>query len=63
MVKAIHCPCGFVVREEDEGLLVESAQSHARAAHGIELSRDQALAMAKPEAPDRSTNHGENPAV
>jgi predicted small metal-binding protein len=47
--KAIHCPCGFVVRAGDEADLVALAQRHAREVHRQELSREQALAMARPE--------------
>jgi predicted small metal-binding protein len=47
--KAIHCPCGFVVRADDEAVLVARAQAHAREVHHLELSREQALAMARPE--------------
>jgi len=63
MVKVIQCPCGFLIREEDEAQLVESAQSHARSVHGIELSREQALAMAKPESSDRRSGNGESTEV
>jgi predicted small metal-binding protein len=49
MVKVIHCPCGFVVRAGDEDGLVEMAQRHARDVHGMALTREQALAMARPE--------------
>jgi predicted small metal-binding protein len=49
MKKVIHCPCGFVVRAESDEALVAKAQQHARDAHSMELSREQALAMARPE--------------
>jgi len=47
--KAIHCPCGVVIRAGDETALVAQAQQHAREVHHLELSREQALAMARPE--------------
>ncbi len=47
--KAIHCPCGFVVRADDEDVLVSRAQQHAREVHHLDLSREQVLAMARPE--------------
>ncbi len=47
--KAIHCPCGFVIRADDEAALVARAQQHARDVHQLDLSREQALAMARPE--------------
>ena len=49
MTKVIHCPCGFVVRAADEEALVAQAQRHAREVHGMALTREQALAMARPE--------------
>jgi predicted small metal-binding protein len=47
--KVVQCPCGFVVRAGDEATLVEQAQQHAREIHHLALSREQALAMARPE--------------
>lgn len=49
MNKVIKCPCGTVVRAADEHTLVAQAQQHAREAHAMELTREQALAMAAPE--------------
>lgn len=60
MTKVIQCPCGYSIREEDDDALVRSAQAHAMAAHGLELSREQALAMAKPEAIGRRETHGKS---
>jgi predicted small metal-binding protein len=48
MQKVINCPCGFVVRGQTDDELVARAQEHARQVHQMELSREQALAMAKP---------------
>ena len=48
MQKVINCPCGFVVRGASDEEVVARAQEHARQVHQMELSRDQALAMAKP---------------
>ena len=48
MAKVINCDCGFVVRGADDDELVANAQSHAREAHGIDLTREQALAIASP---------------
>lgn len=48
MDKVIHCPCGYIVRAETDDELVVQAQQHARAVHGMELTREQALAMAQP---------------
>ena len=48
MEKVINCPCGFVVKAETEDQLVVRAQEHAKEVHQMELSREQALSMAKP---------------
>jgi predicted small metal-binding protein len=37
-----------VVRAEDDEQLVAKAQEHARQVHQMDLSREQALAMARP---------------
>jgi predicted small metal-binding protein len=49
MSKVIKCPCGTVVRARDDESLVQQAQKHARENHDMELTREQALAMAGPE--------------
>jgi hypothetical protein len=59
MTKVIRCPCGYSMREHDDDALVQRAQAHAMQAHGLELSREQALAMAKPEPIGRRSSNGE----
>ena len=49
MNKVIQCPCGYVIRADTEKALVEQAQRHARETHQMELTAEQALAMAQPE--------------
>ncbi len=49
MSKVIHCPCGYIVRATDEVEVVAQAQRHAKEAHGMDLTAEQALAMARPE--------------
>ena len=49
MAKMIHCDCGYVARGETDDELVADAQRHAREVHDMELTREQALAMAQPE--------------
>lgn len=44
--KALQCDCGFEARAEDEDGLVAEVQRHAREAHGMALSLDQALVLA-----------------
>ena len=48
MQKVINCPCGYVVNGATDDELVSRAQEHAKQVHQMDLSRDQALAMAKP---------------
>jgi predicted small metal-binding protein len=63
MNKVIQCPCGYSIRQPDDETLIESAQAHAMSVHGLELTREQALAMAKPEVNRRRTSHGRGPQV
>ena len=55
MTKEIVCPCGYVIRATDDETLVAQAQDHARKAHGMELTKDQALSMAQPTDRPRAT--------
>ena len=48
MEKVINCPCGFVLKGESDEEVVAKAQAHAKEVHQMDLSRAQALAMAKP---------------
>jgi predicted small metal-binding protein len=48
MAKVINCECGFVVRGATDDELVANAQAHARDAHGMEITREQALSLATP---------------
>jgi predicted small metal-binding protein len=48
MTKVIQCPCGSVIEGQNDDDVVQKAQEHARTTHGMELSREQALAMARP---------------
>ena len=49
MIKSLECPCGTVVRAENDDELVALAQEHAREVHQMELTREQALEMAQRE--------------
>ena len=42
----LHCDCGFEAKAADEDELVAEVQRHAREAHGMALSRDEALVLA-----------------
>lgn len=48
MPKIIQCPCGVVIEGRDDEDVVTRAQEHARQVHQMELSQEQALAMARP---------------
>lgn len=48
MEKVINCPCGFIVNGATEEDLIARAQKHAKEVHQMELSREQALSMARP---------------
>jgi len=45
--RVLTCDCGFEARAEDEEGLVEQVMRHAREAHGMALSHDEALAVAR----------------
>ena len=49
MAKVINCDCGFTVRGETDDELVSSAQAHAQEVHGMDMTADQALALATTE--------------
>jgi hypothetical protein len=44
----INCPCRLVVRGSTDDELMARAQEHARQLPQMELSREQALATARP---------------
>ena len=48
MEKVINCPCGFALRGKSDDEVVKKAQEHAKSVHGMDLTREQALEMAKP---------------
>lgn len=48
MKKIIQRPCGAVIEGRDDREVVAHAQAHAREVHQMELSEQQALAMARP---------------
>jgi predicted small metal-binding protein len=49
MAKSIQCDCGYIARADTDDELVADTQRHAREAHGMELTREQILAMARSE--------------
>ena len=46
----LHCDCGFEARAEDEEALVAEVRRHARDAHGMSLSHDEALLLTRRQA-------------
>ena len=48
MAKMIPCDCGFVVRGDTDDTLVENAKAHAKEVHALDLTDEQALALAVP---------------
>jgi hypothetical protein len=44
--KVLQCDCGFEARATDEDGLAAEIQRHAREAHGMALSREEALLLA-----------------
>lgn len=46
--QVIECPCGTVLRGADAEEVVGNAQAHAKAVHDMDLSEEQAQAMARP---------------
>ena len=67
MERLLHCDCGFEVRGASEARLVAEVRRHARQAHGMALTHDEALLLAfraelDEEAPTtipRDTAHSE----
>ena len=49
MTKVIRCLCGYTARSGSEEELVAAVQHHVREVHGMEITADQILAMARPE--------------
>jgi predicted small metal-binding protein len=49
MALTVTCDCGVTVRAETEDEFVAKVQQHGREAHDMEVTREQALAMAQPE--------------
>ena len=46
-MKIIKCDCGYVVKGASDDELVTNAQEHASSVHSVDITRDQALAMAE----------------
>ena len=58
MDRVVHCECGFDARAEYEDALVAEVQRHAREAHGMALSYDEALLLAfRAELAENAAHH------
>lgn len=49
MSKVIECACGTTLRADNDRDLIAAAQRHAKETHGMALTAEQAMAMARPE--------------
>ncbi|HEY2630533.1 MAG TPA: DUF1059 domain-containing protein [Usitatibacter sp.] len=49
VAKVVQCDCGFIVRSDNDDRLVADLQGHAREHHKMNLTREQVLAMARPD--------------
>jgi predicted small metal-binding protein len=58
--KLIECDCGWTCRGGEEEL-VAACTAHARQVHGLELTREQVLAAARPV--DRGDDENPTPAA
>ena len=50
MAWVISCDCGTVIRGSTDDELVQNAQLHAKNAHAMTITREQALALAEATA-------------
>ena len=49
MAKVINCPCGWTAKTENDDELVKLVQQHAKDVHNQSPTREEVLAMARPE--------------
>jgi predicted small metal-binding protein len=50
MTKTIRCDCGVTLRGDTDDELVRNVQTHAKDVHHMDITAEQALAMAEPTA-------------
>ncbi len=48
MAKKVDCECGVSLVGESDDEIFDKVKDHAGAVHGMDVTREQALAMAKP---------------
>lgn len=49
MAKVVSCPCGAVIKAEKDDELVKLVQKHAKEVHSQTATREEVLAMARPQ--------------
>jgi predicted small metal-binding protein len=49
MTQVIQCPCGTTLRAASLEEVIAQAQTHAKEVHQLELTKDEAQAMARTE--------------
>lgn len=47
MAKYVKCDCGFEITADTEDDFVQRVQAHGKEVHSMDVTRDQALAMAQ----------------
>jgi hypothetical protein len=60
--RVLHCECGFEARAADEDGLVANVRRHAREAHSMALSREEALLLVQLGLPHDVFEDGDNTA-
>lgn len=48
MAKKVDCECGVTLTADTDDELYDSVRAHASEVHQMDITREQALAMAKP---------------
>ena len=56
MGHVVRCECGFEARAQDHDALITQVQQHAWDAHGMALTRDDAIQLAQ-RAPEETTTN------
>lgn len=49
MAKVINCPCGWTAKADTDDELVRQVTQHAKEVHNQTTTREEILAMARPE--------------
>lgn len=49
VVWIVECPCGYQIREATQDEAASHAQGHGQDVHGANMTREEALAMTRPQ--------------